>query len=86
MTSKMCGQATCLCAGCCRAKDGQASTRGVLLCVATAALCLAAAAGGVTYYVLRRKSDAANGPDALRGTYVNPVIRGNFADPFVLAR
>ena len=70
-----------------RAKDGgQPSTCSVLLCVAAALLCLAAAAGGVTYYVLRHKADAASAPDALRGTFVNPVIPGNFADPFVLAR
>ena len=71
----------------CRAKgDGRPSRCGVLLCVATALLCLVAAAGGVTFYVLRHKADAANGPNALRGTFVNPVIPGNFADPFVLAR
>ncbi len=76
-----------LCAVHCRAKDeGQPSRCGVLLCIAAALLCLVAAAGGVTFYVLRHKSDAASAPNALTGTFINPVIPGNFADPFVLAR
>ena len=56
------------------------------MCIAAALLCLVAAAGGVTFYVLRHKSDAASAPNALHGTFINPVIPGNFADPFVLAR
>ena len=69
-----------------RAKDGQPSTCGVLVCVAVALLCLGAAAGGVAYYLLRRKANARSGPNALEGTFVNPVIQGNFPDPFILAR
>jgi hypothetical protein len=51
-----------------------------------ALLCLGAAAGGVAYYLLRRKAAAQSGPNAVDGTFVNPVIQDNFPDPFILAR
>ncbi len=51
-----------------------------------ALLCLGAAAGGVAYYLLRRKPTAASGPNAVDGAFVNPVIQANFPDPFIMAR
>ena len=58
----------------------------MLICVAMALLCLGAAAGGVAYYLLRRKPASDSGPNALDGSFVNPVIQTNFPDPFILAR
>ena len=58
----------------------------MLICVLMALLCLGAAAGGVAYYLLRRKSTAASGPNAVDGAFVNPVIQANFPDPFIMAR